>query len=312
MVAIRTTAGLALAVLALGNVQARAQEGEGGKVAYLRDGNVFVYDLASGHGSQLTRDGVTAGEQGFGYGPPVFVDGGTLAVVRWRWADDGATMDRQILLGGVDGGWKPVEGPRSPFDLGYDASTGKLVYTDELVGGEGPVPARALYVLRPGRPPELIEGFQREVLEGSPWSERIRVAPEGGLMLVPTYPDNPVDMRELLTLPGCRPLALLTEPRGSDYITDADFSLGAVYIAVLTYGPSPYEQGGLYEVLLDGGKPRLVMRGVRRAAVSGTLGIAVVEQPAGDEEGVLVTVPLEGGKPTSLRENGCWPDIWPR
>lgn len=306
---------LACVALAAASGSATGQpQQEAAQVIYLRDGNVFLYDLAEDHRVQLTEDGLAPGEEGLHYGPPVWLDGDTIAVVRYRQVEDGLGVDRQVLLGTTEGEWEVLATAAHPFDLGYDPSTGRLVYTALILEEDG-YSGRVLYTQESGGEPEPIEGFRREIGEGSPSGRRIRFAPEGGLMLLPSYPDNPVDTFELLTLSGDPEPPLLSGARGGEYITDALLAPHVAFAAMAVWGESMLEGPGLYEISLEGTVIRRVAANVHSFGMSAALGLVVVEQDREDgsfEPGVLVAVPLDGGAPVSLRENGEWPDVWPR
>jgi hypothetical protein len=291
--------------------QASGTKKQAGSVAFIRDGNVVVRDLATGKETDVTSDGTADGE--IVYGCPTFVDAQTLMFVKGTTTVSAAGW--RILRATIGKSGATVVDTEPALGLGYTPKTDRTLYlqmTGEGAGPDEPFGAELSLVASNESRGTHITNITSWYGDVTPWNCRIRMSPEETMVSVPGFP---TDVSDEYTLVGWddqqeKPL-LKDEWLGQIYATGIAFAGTSVYATFADAtgpGETPPLAEGLYRVDLKSLAHKRIaeLRGPSGLAASEALGIAITQ-----EDPMLVSVDLATGAKHDIAD-GEDPDVFPR
>ncbi len=290
----------------------------GGLLAFVREGNIHVYDFGAGEERQLTFGGVAEGLEGTSYGCPTFVDWDHLFFLSCETGPDG--LAAVYRLHGLDpaGGseYDTYDDPVNPLGFGYCEATNGAYYLQQTgEGGEDGDPFGAeitLFLqLGDGGP----EASPVTTWYGGVGLGHCRVRRNGAEdatdVSYPGFPTDVSDFYHVADIQTGEALPLLTEEQlGANLVTGVDFGeSGTIYASVAAIAEAPLASG-IYEMDPILGEHTLLAR-VRDPWG----GVAVSEgqrwAAAASDQGVLTLVDLDTREARRLCE-GTDPDFYPK
>jgi len=288
-------------------------EATGGRIAFSRDGNLYVLDLETREELEITTEGSAEWQSAISYGCPTFVSDDTLMFLKWTTDENGMLTDRAALVGIIQSESDALAEDLKPTGLGWsEALEAALVLSqtgDPQPAGDDVGATLTLYTISQGRRPKAtdVESWFGGV---SVNSARVRCSEDGELVSVPHFPTDVSDHYGIHRLDDGTGMDFVPEDwLGAIVATGVDFAGGDIYATFIAIGDGAPLEPGLYRVDLDAMDHELVasVDETNGLAVSTALGVAVVST----WEGALKLIDLETGKVTSLGA-GQDPDIWPR
>lgn len=312
--ALLVACALALALAPMSSSEPKA----GGLLAFVREGNIHVYDFGAGEERQLTFDGLPEGEEGVSYGCPTFVDWNQMLFLSAQSGADGLTTTYRLHAADPagDSEFDTLDDPVEPLGLGYCGAANAAYYLQQTGPGS-----------------QEDDNFGAEITlfaflgDGGPEATpcttwyggvglghcRIRRSNADGApeVSIPRFPTDVSDFYGLSdVLSGEETPILSDEQLGANVVTGIDFgNSGAVYASIAAMGEAPLASG-LYEVDPIALEHTLIAR-----ARDPWCGMAISEGQGyaafANDQGVLSLVDLDSKRTRKLCE-GTDPDFFPK
>jgi hypothetical protein len=312
--AVLVACALSLALAPMSSSEPKA----GGLLAFVREGNIHVYDFGAGEERQLTFNGVAEGQEGTSYGCPTLIDWDHMLFLSTENSADGVVTTYRLHSLDPAGGseYETLDDPTEPLGLGYCGAANAIYYLQQTgpVNNEGDNFGAEITLF----------AFLRDTgVEATPCTTwyggvglghcRIRRnnAEDATEVSIPAFPTDVSDFYDLADVQTGEKTALLTEEQlGANLITGIDFGeSGRIYATIGAMGDAPLASG-LYEV-----DPLALEHTLIAPARDPWGGMAVSEgqgyAATASDQGVLSLTDLDNGRTRKLCE-GTDPDFFPK